>query len=117
MSILPIRTESFRAVDVNTLPVAPRPEPMVEFPENVFGPPGVITRLTNMLHTIRTPDAPRPEVVAKGRELASDPSYPTPAHLSAVASELLGDAKPVAASPRVPSASSESAAHSSELKA
>ena len=82
-----------RAADVTPIVSQPRNEVISDVPENVFGPPGVITRLTNLLHTIKTPEIARPEVVAKGQQLAADPHYPNASHLSALASELLGGKK------------------------
>ena len=61
-----------------------------DVPENVFAPPGVFARLTATLQAYQTSDAPRPEVVAKGKELAGNPSYPSQSELSQVVGELMG---------------------------
>ncbi len=93
MSIQSIRPESTRVADVSTVPVATRREKMADVPENVFAPPGVFTRLTAILQTYQMSNAPRPEIVSKGKELAANPSYPGASELSQVANELLGGAK------------------------
>lgn len=90
MSISPVRTEITRAADASSHPVASRNQKISEMPENVFAPPGVFTRLTALLHSFRPPQETRPEVVAKGKELAANPAYPSPVQLSGVAKELLG---------------------------
>jgi hypothetical protein len=90
MSISPVRTEVTRATDPSSLPVASRTPKISEIPENVFAPPGVFTRLTALLHSYHPPQEVRPEVVSKGKELASSADYPSPAQISRVATELLG---------------------------
>lgn len=93
MSISPVRTEVSRVGDANSLPVAVRSHKVSDMPENVFAPPGVFTRLTALLQTFHPNESVRPEVVAKGRELAANPAYPAGAALASVAAELLGGAK------------------------
>jgi hypothetical protein len=90
MSISPVRTEVTRASDPSSIPVASRTQKLSEMPENVFAPPGVFTRLTALLHSYHPPQEVRPEVVAKAKELAAKPEYPSPGQISKVATELLG---------------------------
>lgn len=96
MSIQSIRPEAPRVADVSALQTvatgAARPK-LSDVPENVFAPPGVFARLTAILQTYHTSDAPRPEIVVRGKDLASRAAYPGAAELSQVASELLGGGK------------------------
>lgn len=89
-SISPIRVESAPFVQQSSAPRAEKPS---DVPENLFAPPGVFTRLTAILQTYRPSDAPRPEVVAKGKELAASADFPSVADLSQVAKEFVGDFK------------------------
>ena len=90
-SIQPISsTEPTYYVQPSPAGVPSQSAPLV-VPENVFAPPGVFTRLTAALQTYQAKEAPRPEVVAQGQELAKNSDYPSKEVVSGVASELLGD--------------------------
>ena len=93
MDIQPISSDYLRVTEMRSAAPSARRERVSDVPENVFGPPGVLTRLTAMLHASGTPSTPRPDYVAKASALASNPGYPSQRELSSVAEEILGDVK------------------------
>jgi hypothetical protein len=95
MDIQPVGSSSSHIAGIGGDFYTPQPkrETVSDVPENVFAPPGVLTRLTAMLQTVVPSQAPRPEVVAKAQDLASKPDYPGQQELSAVVDELIGGKK------------------------
>lgn len=93
MDIQPISSDYFRVPEIRAGGASPRRERVSDVPENVFAPPGVLTRLTALLHASISTAQTRPDYVAKGSALASNPGYPSQRELSSVAEEILGAVK------------------------
>ena len=73
---------------------APAPRPAVQArrlrspeDENVFSPPGVMSRLTR---SMRSEELIRVEAISRGSELAATKGYPSDTVIQAVASRILG---------------------------
>jgi hypothetical protein len=56
--------------------------------ENVFSPPGVMSRLTR---SMRSEEIMRVEAISRGSELAATKGYPSDTVIQAVASHLVGN--------------------------
>jgi len=56
--------------------------------ENVFSPPGVMSRLTR---SMRSEELMRVEAISRGSELAATKGYPSDTVIQAVASHLVGN--------------------------
>lgn len=71
-----------------TLPAHPAADPVVAPPDNTS-----LRRVAALLAMLENKPAVRPEVVARGRALAADASYPPPDILSKLAGLIVSDVK------------------------
>ena len=95
MSIQSIRSV---AVGLPTAPATSTPAPVTRNPvqarkvrsledENVFAPPGVMSRL---VRSMRSDEVMRVEAVSRGSELSASKGYPSDTVVSAVVQQMLG---------------------------